>query len=77
MFCLCDRVDDTLFEGIKNKYTRKRISSLARKANGLLPMHILFDPNNIMTIHFTLLLKLHNLTGTPIKDLSSLLLMKP
>ena len=48
---------------IKNKYTRKRISSLARKASGLLPMHIPLCPNNSMIIHFTLLLNCINLMG--------------
>ena len=65
------------FEGEQEKVYEEEFQQLAKEVKWTSPLHILFDPNNIMIIHFTLLLKLHNLTGIPIKDLPSLLHMKP
>ena len=57
---------------IKSSNLKKRISSLARKASGILPLHIRFCPNNNMIIHFTLLLNCINLMGHLLRTLPSL-----
>jgi len=60
---LCDRVVDVPFEGEQEKVYEEEFQQLAKEVKWTSPLHILFDPNNIMIIHLTLFLKLHKLDG--------------
>jgi hypothetical protein len=56
----------------KSSSSGKRHNNLTRKASGLLPLHILFCPNNNMINSLYFIVVLHKHDRIPIKDLPSL-----
>ena len=69
-FYLCDCVDDLPFEGDQEQVYKEENQQFGEEGKWPPPLHILFCPNNIMLIHFNLLLFLHKLDGNPIKDIT-------
>ena len=72
-----NRVDNVSFKENQELQFEEETQQFGEEVKWTSPLHIPIYPNNSILIHFTLLLFCINLKGTPIKDLPSLLLMKP